>query len=50
MGEINDINDGWDGTDYNGDQVKDGTYFYTFKATADNSEVIQGQGTITKVK
>ena len=47
VGEINDINDGWDGTDYNGDKCNDGVYFYTFKAVADNSEKIEGQGNVT---
>ncbi len=49
VGEINDINDGWDGTDMNGDLVADGVYFYTYSAVADNSEKLAGQGNITKV-
>ncbi|MFT5820773.1 MAG: flagellar hook assembly protein FlgD, partial [Crocinitomix sp.] len=46
VGELNDINDGWDGTDMNGDPCKDGVYFYKFVATADNGETIKRQGTI----
>ena len=47
VGEINDIADGWDGTDMNGDPCKDGVYFYTYRAVSDNSTVIEGQGTVT---
>lgn len=46
VGELNDINDGWDGTDMNGDPCSDGVYFYTYKATTDNTMKIEGQGTV----
>lgn len=46
VGEINDINDGWDGKDQNGDLCKDGVYFYTYRAEADNGEILSGQGKI----
>lgn len=46
VGEINDILDGWDGTDMNGDPVTDGVYFYTYIYTADNGEKGAGQGTV----
>ncbi len=49
VGEILDINDGWDGTDFNGDPVTDGVYFYTYRAEADNGEDLEGQGTINVV-
>lgn len=50
VGEINDISDGWDGTDMNGDPCSDGTYFYTYRAVADNKTILEGQGTVTITK
>ena len=47
--ELTSITDGWDGTDRNGDRVKDGTYFYTYKAITDNNSALEGQGTINVV-
>ena len=44
--QINDINDGWDGTDRNGDPCPDGVYFYTYSATTDNNMKLEGQGTV----
>lgn len=46
VGELNDINDGWDGTDINGDKCSDGVYFYTYQAKTDNNTKIEGQGTV----
>lgn len=50
VGEINDINDGWDGTDKNGDPCTNGVYFYKYVAKTDNSTDIVGQGTIQLVE
>ena len=44
--EMNVINDGWDGTDRNGDPCPDGVYFYTYSATTDNNMKLEGQGTV----
>lgn len=49
VGEINDIADGWNGTDMNGDPCNDGVYFYTYTATSDSGENLAGQGTVTIV-
>lgn len=46
VGEINNINDGWDGKDLSGSPCKDGVYFYTYKATADNGDKLEGQGNV----
>ncbi|MDC3352217.1 gliding motility-associated C-terminal domain-containing protein [Crocinitomicaceae bacterium] len=50
VGEITDIDLGWDGTDMNGDPVSDGVYFYKYEATADNGEKLAGQGNVTVAK
>ena len=47
MAELNDITQGWDGTDPNGDPAADGTYFYVYKAKTDNNTILEGQGNIT---
>ncbi len=44
--EMNDINDGWDGTDKNGDPCTAGVYFYKYVAKADNSTDLVGQGSL----
>lgn len=49
VAEINDINDGWNGTDKNGSIVNDGVYFYTYEGVADNGTEFSGQGTVTVV-
>ncbi|MFT5822944.1 MAG: gliding motility-associated-like protein [Crocinitomix sp.] len=46
MHELNNINDGWDGTDKNGDPCTDGVYFYKYEAKADNGTEFSGQGTL----
>ena len=46
VGELNDVTDGWDGTDMNGDPCKDGVYFYKYNGSSDNSTTIEGQGTV----
>lgn len=47
--EINDITEGWDGTDKGGQKVTDGVYFYTYEGVAENGDTFKGQGTITLV-
>jgi gliding motility-associated-like protein len=44
--ELNSITQSWDGTDKNGDSVKDGVYFYTYTGAAANGTPFSGQGTI----
>jgi gliding motility-associated-like protein len=46
---INDITEGWDGTDKNGSKVTDGVYFYVYEGVADNGTEFSGQGTVTVV-
>lgn len=46
MAEINDIVDGWDGTDRNGSTCQDGVYFFIYSGEAENGETFEGQGTI----
>ena len=47
--EMTSITDSWDGTDRNGDKVKDGVYFYTYEALTDDSTEMKGQGNLTIV-
>ena len=49
VGEITDIASGWNGNDLNGSPCKDGVYFYTYEATADDGTLIAGQGTVQLV-
>ena len=44
VGEITDINSGWDGNDLNGDECTDGTYFYIYNAVSQNGTELSGQG------
>lgn len=44
--ESNDPSVPWKGVTMNGDQVSDGTYFYTIKATLLNGDVLEKQGFI----
>ncbi|MCB9223109.1 MAG: gliding motility-associated C-terminal domain-containing protein [Crocinitomicaceae bacterium] len=44
--EMNSINDYWDGTDKSGSKCPEGVYFYSYKATAQNGDSIEGQGNI----
>jgi gliding motility-associated-like protein len=48
--EITNINDGWDGTDRNGDPCTNGVYFYKYVAKTDNFTDIVGQGTVQLVE
>jgi gliding motility-associated-like protein len=44
--EMNAITDAWDGSDMNGSECNDGTYFYTYEGAAQNGETFAGQGTV----
>jgi gliding motility-associated-like protein len=44
--EMNDINAGWDGTDKSGSVCPEGVYFYSYRATAQNGDTVEGQGNI----
>lgn len=46
MAELNDIAEGWDGTDRNGSTCTNGVYFYTYDGEAENGTPFSGQGTI----
>jgi gliding motility-associated-like protein len=46
VGEITDINSGWDGKDKNGTPCSDGVYFYSYTGEAENGEPFEGQGTV----
>ncbi len=49
VAELMSIADGWDGTDLNGNKVKDGVYFYTYEAITDNNTILKGQGNVQVV-
>ncbi len=46
VSEINDINEGWDGTNQGGNPCQNGVYFYIYEATTENNIILVGQGTI----
>ena len=48
--ELNSITESWDGTDKSGSKCVDGVYFYTYKATAQNGNSIEGQGTVHLIR
>lgn len=48
--ELNSISDAWDGTDKSGSECPEGVYFYKYSARAQNSDVIEGQGTVQLVR
>jgi hypothetical protein len=50
VAELNDITEGWDGTDLNGDDCTNGVYFYTYEAVSTNSTVFKGQGNVQLVR
>lgn len=49
VGEFNQINSSWDGTDRNGDPCTDGVYFYIYSGVGFNGVQVSGQGTVTLV-
>lgn len=50
VGELNDITDGWDGTDRNGDNCVDGVYYYTYSAVSTNGTSFSGQGHVQLIR
>ena len=46
VAELNNITDGWDGTDFGGDECPDGVYFYSYSAVSTNDTPFVGQGTV----
>ena len=50
VAELNSINDGWDGTDLNGDDCVSGVYFYVYEAVSTNGTSFKGQGTVQLVR
>lgn len=50
IAEFNDITQGWDGTDKQGQAVADGVYFFKYAGKGQTGEVFSGQGTIQVVK
>ncbi|MEO9534134.1 MAG: choice-of-anchor L domain-containing protein [Crocinitomicaceae bacterium] len=41
---MTDINDEWDGTDFNGDPLPDGIYYYTYSGVSTDNTAFSGQG------
>lgn len=50
VAELNDINQGWDGTDRNGDNCVAGVYFYIYQAIATNGIAFDGQGNVQLIR
>lgn len=50
VGEINEVTDGWDGTDGNGDDCVSGVYFYAYEAVSTNGTIFNGQGNVQLVR
>lgn len=50
MAELNNITDGWDGTDQNGSLCADGVYFYNYEAKSDNGTKLVGQGNVQLIR
>lgn len=50
VAELNDVTDGWDGTNLNGTPCTDGTYFYSYSTVSSNNNVFSGQGTVQLVR
>uniref|UniRef100_UPI00048874E9 T9SS type B sorting domain-containing protein n=1 Tax=Crocinitomix catalasitica TaxID=184607 RepID=UPI00048874E9 len=44
--ELDQITEGWDGTDKSGSKCTDGVYFYTYEAITDDGTELVGQGTV----
>jgi gliding motility-associated-like protein len=47
VGELNDISEGWNGTDLNGSPCSDGVYFYVYEGVSTDGTELKGQGTVT---
>jgi hypothetical protein len=50
VAELDDITQGWNGTDKNGDDCKHGVYFYSYEAISTNASVFKGQGNVQLVR
>ncbi len=50
VGEINSIDEGWDGNNINGEECVDGVYFYNYIAVSDNNTKLEGQGTVQLIR
>ncbi|NOQ70880.1 MAG: PKD domain-containing protein [Crocinitomix sp.] len=50
IAEFNDITQGWDGTDKQGQAVADGVYFFSYAGKGQTGETFFGQGTVQVVK
>lgn len=50
VAELNNIADGWDGTDFGGDDCTAGVYFYTYNAISTNGTAFTGQGNLQLVR
>ncbi|NOQ70888.1 MAG: hypothetical protein GQ574_02735 [Crocinitomix sp.] len=50
VAELNDINQGWDGTDRNGDDCVAGVYFYVYEAVSTNATAFDGQGNVQLIR
>lgn len=50
VAELNEITEGWDGTDRNGDDCVSGVYFYVYEAVSTNGTAFNGQGNVQLVR
>ncbi len=50
IAEFNDITQGWDGTDKQGQPVADGVYFFSYAGKGQTGETFFGQGTVQVVR
>ncbi|MBD3638674.1 MAG: gliding motility-associated C-terminal domain-containing protein [Crocinitomicaceae bacterium] len=50
VGEINDISQGWNGTDMNGSPCPDGVYFYVYEGVSTDGTELKGQGNIHLIR
>ena len=48
--EFNSVHDSWDGYDKNGDECRDGVYYYVYEGAGYNGDEFSGQGTVTLVR
>ena len=44
------VNSGWEGRSYSGENVEEGVYFYRLKATAEDGTVFRENGSITLIR
>jgi len=48
--EFDEITDGWDGNNKQGNPCDDGVYFYTYTGKSTNGTEFEGQGTVTLIR